>query len=177
MTMVRPGKALLRSGKSDASKGSGPVPVRNSGQVSLLSEDLQLPLCKLLIAQMEAKGEFPKLPKGSVTPTIITGMDALGRNHDVARLSAFMQQATQFLGPELVQQYIDASDLLTRLAAGMGIDSKGLVKGRDEVQQQQQAAQQQQMAQTVAPHVVKGAADMMKQAQAAQGSPDGTPTR
>ena len=83
------------------------------GIYSLLSQELQLPLVALLMTRMGSKNEIPKLPKGSVRPTIITGVEALGRGNDLQKLREFVQDITALAGinPEATQ-LINANDLI-----------------------------------------------------------------
>ena len=114
------------------------------GVYSLLADDLQRPLAEIILIQMEAKGSLPKLPKGAVHISVVTGLDALGRSHELNRLDQFLGGANQLLTPEVVAKYLNPGDYLSRRAAALGINTKGLVKSDEEVQaieqQQQQAA-------------------------------------
>jgi hypothetical protein len=49
------------------------------GVYSILSQEFQVPLVKLLLAKLEANGKMPKMPKDSIKPQIVTGLEALGR--------------------------------------------------------------------------------------------------
>jgi hypothetical protein len=98
---------------------------------------------------------LPNLPKGTIKPMIITGLEALGRGNDLTKLSLFMGQV-QALGPE-AQAYINTDVLLTNLVNSLGIDAKDLLKSREEVAQAQQIAQQQAMIANAVPDIVKGA--------------------
>jgi hypothetical protein len=51
--------------------------------------------------------KLPKLPDSIVKPTIVTGMEALGRGHDLRKLDMFIQGMSQALGPEVLQQYVN----------------------------------------------------------------------
>ena len=62
------------------------------GIYSLLSMEFQLPLVKLLMKRMSQTKEIPALPKGSVKPTIITGIEALGRGNDLQKLREFIAE-------------------------------------------------------------------------------------
>jgi hypothetical protein len=143
------------------------------GVYSVLTQEFQLPLIKRFIFVMERAKELPKLPHDLMTPTITTGMEALGRGQDMNRLQTFVQ-ALQPLGPTALAR-IKMGDLITRIGTSLSIDMDGLVMTDDEFQQQQQQEQQATMAQNVAPHVVKGVSDNLKQAQAsaAQAQPQG----
>ena len=97
---------------------------------------------------MQKKKELPVLPK-TVIPQIVTGLEALGRGNDKNKLVNFIQTLGQFLGAEVVQKYVNIDDAISRLATADGIDTKGLVKSKEELQaeeQQQMMAMQQQQA-------------------------------
>tara|TARA_R100001463_G_scaffold18253_3_gene45809 strand:- start:11091 stop:12665 length:1575 start_codon:yes stop_codon:yes gene_type:complete len=131
------------------------------GIYSLLSQELQLPLVQLLMMRMGSKNEIPKLPKGSVRPTIITGVEALGRGNDLQKLSEFVGQVAQLaqIYPQAAN-LLNVGDLVERLATGHGIETEGLIKSPEQLQQEQMQQQQMQMqqqmmdtAQDVAPKV------------------------
>jgi hypothetical protein len=88
---------------------------------------------------------MPKLPKDFVTPTIVTGIDALGRGNDLNRLDVYLQGIGQLLGPQMLQQYIDVREYLNRRAAALGIETAGLVKSEEQLQMEQQQAMQMQL--------------------------------
>ncbi|MFN4278312.1 MAG: portal protein [Ferrovibrio sp.] len=137
------------------------------GIYSLLSQDLQLPLVELLMWRMQRTNRLPSLPKGTVRPTIVTGVEALGRGHDLNKLDTFLAGARDTLGPEVVAQYVDISDYLTRRAAALGIDTEGLIRSQEEVAQAAQQQQQMALMERVAPNAVnafgQAAVENMKQ--------------
>lgn len=108
------------------------------GIYSILSQEFQYPLVNRLIFQMERSNKIPTLPSGVVKPSITTGLEALGRGHDLNKLDAFIGGALQTLGPELVGRYLDVSDYLSRRGTALGIDTKGLVKTDDQLVQEQE---------------------------------------
>ena len=120
------------------------------GVYSLLSQELQLPLVRVLMKRMSQTKEIPSLPKGSVKPTIITGIEALGRGNDLQKLREFVAEIGQLaqINPQVVQA-LNPNDLLTRLATGLGIDTEGLIKSPQQLQAEQEAAMQQQQMQQV----------------------------
>lgn len=143
------------------------------GVYSLLSQEFQLPLVKILMQRMSSKGDIPKLPKGTVRPTIITGVEALGRGNDLQKLREFTAEIGQIaqMNPEVVQM-LNLTDLIKRIATGHGIDTEGLIKSQDQLaaeqQAQQQQMQQQQLNDTMqqaAPGVAGKVADMVAQQQ------------
>ena len=137
------------------------------GVYSVLSQEFQLPMINLLLTSLETQGKMPKMPRDSVKPTVVTGIEALGRGQDLNKLAAFLQYL-QPLGPEVIQSEMNLGDYIDRLAASLGIDTSGLIKS-DEQKQQEQMMQQQMMqqqmleqtaagmAQGAAPQLAKGA--------------------
>lgn len=118
------------------------------GVYSLLSQEFQFPLVQRLILQLEKRKKIPALPKDTIRPAITTGLEALGRGHDLNKLDAFIQGVNQTFGPEVVARYLNVGDYMTRRGTALGLDMKGLVRSEEEVQaMQQQEAQEEQMAQ------------------------------
>lgn len=107
------------------------------GIYSVLSQEFQLPYVKLLIHQLGKKKRIPQLPKDIVKPTITTGLEALGRGHDLAKLNVLADNIAK-LGSEAVVTYLDISNYVKRIATSLGIDAKGLVKTEEQVQYKQQ---------------------------------------
>lgn len=138
------------------------------GVYSILSLEFQMPLVKALMHRLEKQKRIPTLPKGTVRPTIITGLEALGRGHDLNKLDIFLQGVMNTFGHEVVAQYVNVSDYLTRRATALGIDSKGLVKSEEEVQAELQAQQEAAMGQVMLEGGMGMAQEMMKGAMKAQ---------
>jgi len=131
------------------------------GIYSLLSQEFQLPLVQVLMKRMSDSKEIPTLPKNSVKPTIVTGVEALGRGNDLQKLREFVAEIGNLaqISPEVVQS-LNPSDLLTRVATSLGIDTEGLMKSQEQLAQEQEAQQQQMqqqqmmdMAQSAVPQV------------------------
>lgn len=138
------------------------------GIYSNMAQDLQLPLVTLMMQKLQRSSKIPQLPKDMVTPTIVTGMEALGRTADLQRLDMFVS-SLQVLGQEVVAQYLNVDEFIKRRASALQIETKDLVRSRDEVMQEQQAMMQQQqmaqMAQAAIPNAVGGMMDMAQQQQ------------
>lgn len=124
---------------------------------SILSQELQLPLVKRFMIQMTREGVIPDLPQGSqgIEPLIVTGIEALGRGHDLSKLDTFIRYAQIF--PEAFQTRVKQGEILSQIATALGIDSASVVISDEEYQMLQQQQQEAQMAQQVAPEVAKGA--------------------
>ncbi len=115
------------------------------GLFSLLTVEFLVPYLNRKLSVFQKTGQIPRLPKEVVKPTIVAGVNALGRGQDREALGMFLTTISQTMGPEATQQYINPEEVIKRLAAAQGIDTLNLVKSMQEIQQEQQAAQQQQM--------------------------------
>ena len=132
------------------------------GVYSILSQEFQMPLVNRLMNRMSKAGRLPKLPKDIIKTTIVTGLEALGRGHDLNKLDSFIQGAAQLLGDSF-PTYVNMSDYLKRRATSLGIDVEGLIKTEEEIEQEKQQAAQQQMAQQVAPNMATAAGKMAQE--------------
>lgn len=135
------------------------------GLYSLLSQEFQMPVVNRLIAKMTKQKRLPKLPKDLVKPTIVTGVEALGRGNDLAKLDMFVAGVGQIMGPEIVSQYMDTAEYLRRRGAAVGIDTNGLVKNEQQIQQEVQQAQMMQAAMTLGKPAIDSATKQVMQAQ------------
>ena len=114
------------------------------GLFSVLTVEFLVPYLNRKLSVFQKTGEIPKIPKGIVQPTIVAGINALGRGQDRESLGQFLTTISQTMGPEATQQYINPEEVIKRLAAAQGIDILNLVRSMQEVQGQQQAAVQQE---------------------------------
>lgn len=103
------------------------------GVYSILSQEFQLPLVQRLLYQLERENKLPTLPSELIKPMIITGLEALGRGHDLMKLQSFVGDLAQ-LGQALPQilMRLDFDELIQRLATSRGLDAKGLIKRQEE---------------------------------------------
>ena len=127
------------------------------GLFSLLTVEFLVPYLNRKLNIAQKTGEIPRLPKGGVVrPTIVAGINALGRGQDRESLAQFLTVLAQTLGPEAIGQFVNPDEVIKRLAAASGIDVLNLVKSMEEKQaeaQQQQAQQIQMMAMQQAPQM------------------------
>ena len=117
------------------------------GLFSLLTTEFLLPYLNRILNQFQKNGKIPRLPKDIVKPTIVAGVNALGRGQDRESLGQFLQVVAQTMGPEAVQKFINPEEVIKRLAAASGIDVLNLVTSMQEIQQREQQAQQMAMQQ------------------------------
>ena len=119
------------------------------GIYSGLTVTLLRPYLARKLQALQRKEGIPKLPKGLVLPTVVAGLNGIGRGQDRQALMEFVTTVAQGMGPEVMMQYIDPSEFLRRLAASSGIESLGLVKSDEQLGQERQQAQEQQQQQTL----------------------------
>lgn len=112
------------------------------GLFSLLTVEFLVPYLNRKLSMAQKSGDIPKLPKGMVHPTIVAGVNALGRGQDRQSLIEFMTTIAQTIGPEAMMQFINTDEVIKRLAASQGIDVLNLVKSQEQLQQEQAQAQQ-----------------------------------
>ena len=116
------------------------------GLFSLLTVEFLEPYLNRTLHILQRNKEIPKIPKESVRPQIIAGVNALGRGQDEESLIRFAQTLSQTVGPEMMVKYLDPGEYVKRLAAAQGIDALNLIKSPEtmaqEKQQQMQEMQQ-----------------------------------
>jgi len=115
------------------------------GTYTVLAAELQLPFVRRTMALMTQKGELQALPEKVVEPVIVTGFEALGRNHSANKLRGWLADIAQTLPEAKASLKLDV--IAKRLGVSYGIeDLKELIKSPEEMQ----AEQQQQMASMIA---------------------------
>lgn len=146
------------------------------GTYSVLSQEMQLTFLRRIEYIMQAAGELPKLPKQFAEPTIITGVEALGRGQDLANLRGFIQVINE-MGPQVTPMMVarlNVPELLTRIGAASNLDMDGLILSEDEFQANQANQQNIAAMHQLGPHVIQAAGGMAKQQianQAAKSAP------
>ena len=136
------------------------------GLFSLLTVEFLVPYLNRKLMVMQRSGELPRYPKDLVKPTIVAGINALGRGQDRESLTAFITTIAQTLGPEALMKHLNADEAIKRLAAAQGIDVLNLVKSMD--QQQQEMQQNMQMQEQM---------ELTKQAAALESTPMNDPSK
>ena len=136
------------------------------GLFSLLTVEFLVPYLDRKLSVLQKNKIIPPIPKDVVKPTIVAGINALGRGQDRESLTMFMQTIAQTVGPEAMMQFINPDEVIKRLAAASGIDVLNLVKSMQEIQGQQQQQMQQQMAMQEQQNAPAMAAVSQKQQQA-----------
>jgi len=144
------------------------------GIYTLLSAEFQLPAVRLFERRMEKRVKVDKLPKELVQPTIVTGLEALGRGQDLNNLRSFAKDILGTLGPEVGAKVLNASEFIRRAAAAYGINAVGLVVPEEQLAQQAQMEQLMSMVQQGLPNAVTQVGYMGREAMQQDGSIAGT---
>lgn len=129
------------------------------GFYSILAEELQLPLVARYMHIMVEDGSLPALPKETVRPSIVTGLEALGRGGDLQRLDSLLAGVEQLFGAEALAQRIKIGNYIIRRATALGLDVKGLVLSDEEVAAQQQQANAKELLGKLGPQMIKNAGE------------------
>lgn len=96
------------------------------GVYSILSQELQLPLVRVLLKQLQATRKIPDLPREAVEPTISTGLEAIGRGQDLDKLERCIEAWTA-LKPMEGDPDINVAVIKLRIANAIGIDTSGIL--------------------------------------------------
>ena len=132
------------------------------GMYSLLSQELQMPLVSRVMHVLTKAKKLPDFPQEDVNPVIITGMEALGRGNDLAKLELAMSKVA-VLGPEAITSRLNVSDFIDRVFTSCGVDTQGLIKSDEQFQAEQQQAQMQAMMQQGLPNAINAGGKILSQ--------------
>lgn len=147
------------------------------GVYSLLAEEFQRPLVQRLTARLAKAGtSFQKLPVELARPVLVTGLDALGRGHELARLERALNTITQLLGPTAVADYMKTQAIISKVMLGNGLNASDTIKSDAELQAHRQQQASLQMAQSASPAMATQIGQMLQnqqlqQAQQTNGAP------
>ena len=119
------------------------------GLFSLLTVEFLIPYLNRKMHTLQQSKQIPTVPKNLVKPTIVAGINALGRGQDRESLVQFITTIAQTMGPEALGSLLNPDEAVKRLAAAQGIDVLNLVKSVEERNQEQAQAQQAQQMQSL----------------------------
>ncbi|MGI0120234.1 portal protein [Zooshikella sp. RANM57] len=118
------------------------------GVYSILSQEFQMPLVRVLLMRLQRKGRIPPL-FNKVKPYITTGLEALGRGQDLEKVLRWFEILKGNLSPEEFQKEIKSRNFIERTASFLSINSADYLKTNKEknaeAEQQENAANQQAM--------------------------------
>jgi hypothetical protein len=131
------------------------------GVYTVLSAEWQLPLIKRILYILERDNQAPAIPD-SVQPTIVTGFEAMGRNHSANKLRMWAQDMVSMYGPEVISTITEATEVGRRFAESYGIEAVDqLIKTAEMVQEEQQAGMMNNAAMSAVPQLAKGMSDVI----------------
>jgi hypothetical protein len=141
------------------------------GVYSVLAQEWQLPLLRRILARLKKSGDIPNLPKTGVKPLVVTGVEALGRGHDLNKLQIFFSVMQSTFGPQIFAQRVKVDEAVRRMLSSLGLDGKNLIKTDEEIQaENQQSMMQQAVMKGVGP-VAGNVSKVMSDAYAQQAFP------
>lgn len=108
------------------------------GLYSVLASELQAPFLRAHMGWMRRQQKLPKVPEG-LEPVVVTGLEALGRGHELSRLRTFLEFLAP-LGEETLRTYLKVNGFIAKVARALNLESEEVVRNEREVQ----AIQQQQ---------------------------------
>lgn len=114
------------------------------GVYSSISDNEQVPLLQRTVYQMERDNLLPELPDDTIEVEVTTGIAALSRELDSARLTTLIGGIAQLGDAALAK--IDIGVLVDALARYAAFYEPGLIKSNDQLAQEQRQAAMQQLA-------------------------------
>lgn len=121
---------------------------------ALLAQELQLPYVRILMDQMTKAKRLPTLPKGIVSPTVTTGLDALSRANDLSKMDRLVAGLRDLYGPEALAAETNVGDYVQRRAAALGLNIDGLVKTPEQKAAEQEQRMQMEMMNRLGPNMI-----------------------
>lgn len=125
------------------------------GMYSLLSQEFQLPLVKLVEKRMTRAGTLPPIDRKLIKPTIVAGIEALGRGTDADNLEMVFRALAEILTPPVLAQRINPGTCILRFLNARGVRDDGLIRTDEEVAQENQRNMLASMVQKLGPEGMK----------------------
>jgi hypothetical protein len=133
------------------------------GVYSILSMELQLPYIRVVMSELQKAGKLPALPKGAARPTIVTGLEGLGRGQDANKLVLYLKTLNETMTPQVASRFVNYGELANRLAVSFGIETKGLIYTEDQIAANDQQAQRAMMIEKLGPNAVNAFGGVAKE--------------
>tara|TARA_S200002703_G_scaffold113229_1_gene98757 strand:- start:28360 stop:29874 length:1515 start_codon:yes stop_codon:yes gene_type:complete len=126
-----------------------------AGDYSLLAQELQLPLTRVILDRLERTKQVPKVDKSVAEPSIVTGLEALSRGHDLRKLEMLLNQIGQLVGPQGIGKYANLQASFKRFETALGLSGESIIRSPEEIQQIEQQEQQNAAMQSMGPEVIR----------------------
>lgn len=137
------------------------------GVYTVQTQEFQLPFIKIFTKRLEKKKKLQKLPSGSVTPRIVTGLAALGRTDDLDKM---LQMVEILKGVPNALNKLNEDVFIERLATALFIDQEGLIKTAEQLAAEQEQQAMMQVGMEAAPKMMQEATKGMMNVQNQNGS-------
>ncbi|MEW5249919.1 portal protein [Microbulbifer sp. 2201CG32-9] len=109
------------------------------GVYTVLSQELQLPIVKRLMAQMRKAQQMPTLPDAALEPVVITGFDALGRGHELNKYREYFADGKELFGEGFMAQF-DHTKVAQLMATHHNIDIEDIQKSPQQMEREEDDA-------------------------------------
>ncbi len=130
------------------------------GAFSMLTHEMMQPRLTRLLFQMRASGQLPPYRDDQIDPTILTGLEAMGREADTSNVMTALRMLQGY--PEDTYDYVKWPIMLKK--GFSGLDLSDAVNTEDEVAALRQDRQQAQLLEQMATSAAGPAAQAMAQA-------------
>lgn len=127
------------------------------GVYSILAAELQVPLLNRTMKVLAQRGALPQLSNQDINLTITTGLEALGRGHDLNKVVQFTRLLKEVFGEEQATLRLNTQWVIEKIASSMGIDAKEAVASEEDVAAELNRRQMASLAEKVAPGVAQEA--------------------
>lgn len=120
------------------------------GVYTVLAQEEQMPFVRRMLHVLTLDGYIPPFPPNVVQPVIVTGFQALGRNHALNKLRGALADIQQLFGPEGALKILNGTNIAARIFTGWGVEDSGsAVKSATQLAQEAAAEQQAEMVRTL----------------------------
>ncbi len=105
------------------------------GAYSRLAVDLQKPLARFLLRRVKIT-----FREKDIVPTVVTGLDALSRNGDLANLQSFLNDLASLATiPEWLARRLNVDNMVLDLGTPRGVDARRYIKSQKQIDAEQEA--------------------------------------
>lgn len=130
------------------------------GTLSVMGAGLQRPKVLMGLKRLQKTGRLKKFNLDLVDISVTTGIDALGRSQELAKLDEFATAVTKMLGPQAFDKHINTAGYLTKRLAATGLGRSNFLRTQEEIDARDQQSQQMSMAQQAIGPGINAAAKM-----------------
>lgn len=129
------------------------------GVYSILALEWQRPEAAAYLNQLAKARKIPQLPKKFIRPQIVTGVAGLSRQSEAAKLDELLAGLAQLFGPEVVSEWVNVGQYISRKGDARGLDTSGIVRTQGQVDQARSEAQRNEAMQKLGPQAMQLAGD------------------